>query len=216
MKPQIINKYIYVKGKKISEAGPMEITGVEKVPVVLEDTNGSATVKDIADYVKRNSDYLTEDDLNGLVPTLTDGKIDSNVLPDSINELPQKLQNETNARVQGDADLSNRLNEAISSLSSSITSGDDSVRNSLNQRIDETNSKVASNYESVQEQIQTVNSKISQVSSDIDGKLEDFVTKSIDGEEITGRKVFKKLPQTDVAPTESSHLTNKNYVDTAI
>lgn len=216
MKPQIINKYIYVKGKKISEADPMEITGIEEIPVVCEDTNGRTTVKDIADYVKRNSDYLTEDDLNGLVPTLTDGKIDSNVLPQSINELPQKLQNETTARVQGDADLSNRLNEATSSLSSSIASGDDSVRDSLNQRIDETNSKVASNYESVQEQIQTVNSKISQVSSDIDDKLEDFVTKSVDGEEITGRKVFKKLPQSDVAPTESSHLTNKNYVDTAI
>ena len=216
MKPQIINKYIYVKGKKISEAGPMELTGVEEVPVVCEDTNGRTTIKGIADYVKRNSDYLTEDDLNGLVPTLTDGKIDSSVLPESINELPQKLQNETNARVQGDADLSNRLNEATSSLRNSITSGDDSVRNSLNQRIDETNSEVASNYESVQEQIQTVNSKIDQVSSDIDDKLEDFVTKSTDGEEITGRKVFKKLPQTDIAPTESSHLTNKNYVDTAI
>ena len=216
MKPQIINKYIYVKGKKISEAGPMELTGVEEVPVVCEDTNGRTTIKGIADYVKRNSDYLTEDDLNGLVPTLTDGKIDPNVLPDGINTLPQDLQNEINARVQGDADLSNRLNEAISSLRNSITSGDDSVRNSLNQRIDETNSKVASNYESVQEQIQTVNSKIDQVSSDIDDKLEDFVTKSTDGEEITGRKVFKKLPQTDIAPTESSHLTNKNYVDTAI
>lgn len=216
MKPQIINKYIYVKGKKISDAGPMEITGIEEIPVVCEDANGKTTVKDIADYVKRNSDYLTEDDLNGLVPTLTDGKIDSSALPESINELPQKLQNETNARVQGDADLSNRLNEATSSLRNSITSGDDSVRNSLNQRIDETNSKVASNYESVQEQIQTVNSKIDQVSSDIDDKLEDFVTKSVDGEEITGRKVFKKLPQTDIAPTESSHLTNKNYVDTAI
>ena len=216
MKPQIINKYIYVKGKKISEAGSMELTGVEEVPVVCEDTNGRTTIKGIADYVKRNSDYLTEDDLNGLVPTLTDGKIDSSVLPESINELPQKLQNETNARVQGDADLSNRLNEATSSLRNSITSGDDSVRNSLNQRIDETNSEVASNYELVQEQIQTVNSKIDQVSSDIDDKLEDFVTKSTDGEEITGRKVFKKLPQTDIAPTESSHLTNKNYVDTAI
>lgn len=218
MKPQIINKYIYVKGKKISEVDSKgyNINGNEYVPIVFDDNNARTTIDAIAAYANSKADYLTKEDLDGLVPTLDNGKIDSSVLPDELKTVVQDLQNEVNARVQGDNDLSNRLNEQLSSLQQSISSGDDSVRTAVNKRIDDLQNTLQAADQSNTDAINKVQQNLNDYKGTIESQLDKYVTKAEDGEEITGRKVFKKLPQSDIAPTESSHLTNKNYVDIAI
>ena len=107
MKPQIIDRYVYVKGKKISEAtSKSNLDGNEILPLAYNDVNYNTTVDQISEYVDKVHDYLTTENYNDLK-----GQIDS----ERTNR--QEADNELNQSIQ---DTKSELHSTISGVESEL------------------------------------------------------------------------------------------------
>lgn len=107
MKPQIIDRYVYVKGKKISEAtSKSNLDGNEILPLAYNDVNYNTTVDQISEYVDKVHDYLTTENYNDLK-----GQIDS----ERTNR--QEADNELNRSIQ---DTKSELHSTISGVESEL------------------------------------------------------------------------------------------------
>lgn len=107
MKPQIIDRFVYVKGKKISEVeNTGTLHGKELIPVADNNQNFHTTVDQISEYVDNSHDYLTTEDYNNLK-----GQIDS----ERTNR--QEADNELNQSIQ---DTKSELHSTISNVESEL------------------------------------------------------------------------------------------------
>ena len=107
MKPQIIDRFVYVKGKKISEVeNTGTLHGKELIPIADNNQNFHTTVDQISEYVDNSHDYLTTEDYNDLK-----GQIDS----ERTNR--QEADNELNQSIQ---DTKSELHSTISNVESEL------------------------------------------------------------------------------------------------
>lgn len=222
MKPQIIDRFVYVKGKKISEVDNKTVLdGTEKVPLAQNDMNYSTTVDTISNYVDSVHDYLTTEDYNDLK-----GQIDS----ERTNR--QEADNELNQSVQ---DTKSELHSTISNVESELLN----EVSDLQEQIDNINNTGIANGVTL-DTVQTINgektfttvpkSTASAISAnDLTNKnyvdtaisealgdtISDVVTTNT-AQEISGLKTFKTLPKGDGTPTAANDLVTKQYVDNTV
>lgn len=222
MKPQIIDRYVYVKGKKISEVDNKTILdGTEKVPLAQNDVNYSTTVDTISNYVDSVHDYLTTEDYNDLK-----GQIDS----ERTNR--QEADNELNQSIQ---DTKSELHSTISNVESELLN----EVSDLQEQIDNINTTGIANGVTL-DTVQTITGEktftivpksTASATSDNDLTNKNYVDTAISealgdtisdvvttntAQEIRGLKTFKTLPKGDGTPTASNDLVTKQYVDDAV
>ena len=102
MKPQIIDRYVYVKGKKISEVDNKTVLdGTEYIPLAQNDMNYSTTVDTISDYVDSVHDYLTTEDYNDLKSQIDSERTNRQEADNDLNQSIQDTKSELHSTISG-------------------------------------------------------------------------------------------------------------------
>ena len=121
MKPQIIDRYVYVKGMKISEAtSKSNLDGNEILPLAYNDVNYNTTVDQISEYVDKVHDYLTTEDYNDLKGQIDSERTNRQEADSELNQSIQDTKSELHSTISGvESELLNEvgdLQEQIDSI----------------------------------------------------------------------------------------------------
>ena len=113
MKPQIIDRYVYVKGKKISEAtSKSNLDGNEMLPLAYNDVNYNTTVDQISEYVDKVHDYLTTEDYNDLKGQIDSERINRQEADSELNQSIQNTKSELHSTISGvESELLGEVND---------------------------------------------------------------------------------------------------------
>lgn len=113
MKPQIIDRYVYVKGKKISEAtSKSNLDGNEVLPLAYNDVNYNTTVDQISEYVDKVHDYLTTENYNDLKGQIDSERTNRQEADSELNQSIQDTKSELHSTISGvESELLNEVND---------------------------------------------------------------------------------------------------------
>lgn len=113
MKPQIIDRYVYVKGKKISEAtSKSNLDGNEILPLAYNDVNYNTTVDQISEYVDKVHDYLTTEDYNDLKDQIDSERTNRQEADSELNQSIQDTKSELHSTISGvESELLGEVND---------------------------------------------------------------------------------------------------------
>lgn len=113
MKPQIIDRYVYVKGKKISEAtSKSNLDGNEILPLAYNDVNYNTTVDQISEYVDKVHDYLTTEDYNDLKGQIDSERTNRQEADSELNQSIQDTKSELHSTISGvESELLGEVND---------------------------------------------------------------------------------------------------------
>ena len=113
MKPQIIDRYVYVKGKKISEAtSKSNLDGNEILPLAYNDVNYNTTVDQISEYVDKVHDYLTTENYNDLKGQIDSERTNRQEADNELNQSIQDTKSELHSTISGvESELLNDVND---------------------------------------------------------------------------------------------------------
>ena len=113
MKPQIIDRYVYVKGKKISEATPKSnLDGNEVLPLAYNDVNYNTTVDQISEYVDKVHDYLTTENYNDLKGQIDSERTNRQEADSELNQSIQDTKSELHSTISGvESELLGEVND---------------------------------------------------------------------------------------------------------
>lgn len=222
MKPQIIDRFVYVKGKKISEVDNKTILdGTEYIPLAQNDMNYSTTVDTISGYVDSVHDYLTTEDYNDLK-----GQIDSERTnrQESDNELNQSIQDAKSELHSTISNVESELLNEVGNLQGQIDNINDTgsangvtldtVQTITGEKTFTTVPKSTASATSAND-LTNKNYVDTAISEALGDTISDVVTTNT-AQEISGLKTFKTLPKGDGTPTAVNDLVTKQYVDNAV
>ena len=113
MKPQIIDRYVYVKGKKISEAtSKSNLDGNEVLPLAYNDVNYNTTVDQISEYVDKVHDYLTTENYNDLKGQIDSERTNRQEADSELNQSIQDTKSELHSTISGvESELLGEVND---------------------------------------------------------------------------------------------------------
>ena len=113
MKPQIIDRYVYVKGKKISEAtSKSNLDGNEILPLAYNDVNYNTTVDQISEYVDKVHDYLTTENYNDLKGQIDSERTNRQEADSELNQSIQDTKSELHSTISGvESELLGEVND---------------------------------------------------------------------------------------------------------
>lgn len=113
MKPQIIDRYVYVKGKKISEVtSKSNLDGNEILPLAYNDVNYNTTVDQISEYVDKVHDYLTTENYNDLKGQIDSERTNRQEADRELNQSIQDTKSELHSTISGvENELLNEVND---------------------------------------------------------------------------------------------------------
>ena len=113
MKPQIIDRYVYVKGKKISEAtSKSNLDGNEILPLAYNDINYNTTVDQISEYVDKVHDYLTTENYNDLKGQIDSERTNRQEADSELNQSIQDTKSELHSTISGvESELLGEVND---------------------------------------------------------------------------------------------------------
>lgn len=113
MKPQIIDRFVYVKGKKISEVeNTGTLHGKELIPIADNNQNFHTTVDQISEYVDNSHDYLTTEDYNDLKSQIDSERTDRQEADNELNQSIQDTKSELHSTISNvESELLNEVND---------------------------------------------------------------------------------------------------------
>lgn len=113
MKPQIIDRYVYVKGVKISEAtSKSNLDGNETLPLAYNDVNYNTTVDQISEYVDKVHDYLTTENYNDLKGQIDSERTNRQEADTELNKSIQDTKSELHSTISGvESELLNKIDD---------------------------------------------------------------------------------------------------------
>lgn len=222
MKPQIIDRYVYVKGKKISEVDNKTVlNGTEKVPLAQNDMNYSTTVDTISNYVDSVHDYLTTEDYNDLKGQVDSERTNRQEADNELNQSVQDTKSELHSTISNvESELLNKvsdLQEQIDNINNTgIANGVtlDTVQTITGEKTFTTVPKSTASATSAND-LTNKNYVDTAISEALGDTISNVVTTNT-AQEISGLKTFKTLPKGDGTPTAVNDLVTKQYVDNAV
>lgn len=222
MKPQIIDRYVYVKGKKISEVDNKTVLdGTEKVPLAQNDMNYSTTVDTISNYVDSVHDYLTTEDYNDLKSQIDSERTNRQEADNELNQSIQDAKSELHSTISNvESELLNEVNDLQGQIDNINDTGIangvtlDTVQTITGKKTFTTVPKSTASATSAND-LTNKNYVDTAISEALGDTISDVVTTNT-AQEISGLKTFKTLPKGDGTPTADNDLVTKQYVDNTV
>lgn len=222
MKPQIIDRYVYVKGKKISEVDNKTVLdGTERVPLAQNDMNYSTTVDTISNYVDSVHDYLTTEDYNDLKSQVDSERTNRQEADNELNQSIQDTKSELHSTISNvKSELLNEVSDLQGQIDNINNTGIangvtlDTVQTITGEKTFTTVPKSTASATSAND-LTNKNYVDTAISEALGDTISDVVTTNT-AQEISGLKTFKTLPKGDGTPTASNDLVTKQYVDNAV
>lgn len=222
MKPQIIDRFVYVKGKKISEVeNTGTLHGKELIPIADNNQNFHTTVDQISDYVDNSHDYLTTEDYNDLKSQIDSERTNRQEADNELNQSIQDTKSELHSTISNvESELLNEVSDLQGQIDNINDTGIangvtlDTVQTITGEKTFTTVPKSTASATSAND-LTNKNYVDTAISEALGDTISNVVTTNT-AQEISGLKTFKTLPKGDGTPTVSNDLVTKQYVDNAV